>query len=170
MDRGPWWATVHGVAKESDMTSQLKTKQKHLMRSYCMPETVLSILHVLTHLIPLIILCDRGCDTHFTGGESKGEISQVIWLKLHVKQVAGSRIELRRTVGYNPHHCTAFVNLIKQSTLLRLLSSSSQLELQVFPIVFQIFPHQDIPHLSFIKISTLIQGVCHWYLTWKDKS
>ena len=20
MDRGPWWATVHGVAKESDMT------------------------------------------------------------------------------------------------------------------------------------------------------
>ena len=78
MDRGPWWATVHGVAKESDMTSQLKTKQKHLMRSYCMPETVLSILHVLTHLIPLIILCDRGCDTHFTGGESKGEISQVI--------------------------------------------------------------------------------------------
>ena len=23
MDRGAWWATVHGVAKESDMTEQL---------------------------------------------------------------------------------------------------------------------------------------------------
>ena len=23
MDRGAWWATVHGVAKESDMTYQL---------------------------------------------------------------------------------------------------------------------------------------------------
>ena len=22
MDRGPWWATVHGVSKESDMTKQ----------------------------------------------------------------------------------------------------------------------------------------------------
>ena len=24
MDRGAWWATVHGVAKESDMTKRLK--------------------------------------------------------------------------------------------------------------------------------------------------
>ena len=24
MDRGTWWATAHGVAKESDMTEQLK--------------------------------------------------------------------------------------------------------------------------------------------------
>ena len=23
MDRGAWWSTVHGVAKESDMTEQL---------------------------------------------------------------------------------------------------------------------------------------------------
>ena len=23
MDRGVWWATIHGVAKESDMTKQL---------------------------------------------------------------------------------------------------------------------------------------------------
>ena len=23
MDRGAWWATVHGVTKESDMTEQL---------------------------------------------------------------------------------------------------------------------------------------------------
>ena len=26
MDRGAWWATVQGAAKESDMTMQLKTK------------------------------------------------------------------------------------------------------------------------------------------------
>ena len=25
MDRGPWWATVHGVAKELDMTSVLNS-------------------------------------------------------------------------------------------------------------------------------------------------
>ena len=25
MDRGAWWATVHGVARESDTTSQLNT-------------------------------------------------------------------------------------------------------------------------------------------------
>ena len=35
MDRGAWWATVHGVAKESDMSEQLtlmsdmKKKKKH---------------------------------------------------------------------------------------------------------------------------------------------
>ena len=27
MDRGAWWATVHGVAEESDMTGQLSNKQ-----------------------------------------------------------------------------------------------------------------------------------------------
>ena len=26
MDRGAWWATVHGVMKESDMTQQLNNK------------------------------------------------------------------------------------------------------------------------------------------------
>ena len=26
MDRRAWWATVHGVAKESDMTEQLNNK------------------------------------------------------------------------------------------------------------------------------------------------
>ena len=26
MDRGTWWATVHGVSKESDMTEQLNNK------------------------------------------------------------------------------------------------------------------------------------------------
>ena len=25
MDRGAWWATVHGVTEESDMTEQLET-------------------------------------------------------------------------------------------------------------------------------------------------
>ena len=27
MDRGAWWATVHGVTKESDMTEQLKNNK-----------------------------------------------------------------------------------------------------------------------------------------------
>ena len=27
IDRGAWWATVHGVAKESDMSQQLKHKK-----------------------------------------------------------------------------------------------------------------------------------------------
>ena len=27
MDRGTWWATVHGVCKESDMTEQLAVTQ-----------------------------------------------------------------------------------------------------------------------------------------------
>ena len=30
MDRGTWWATVHGVAKESDMTERLTYIKAHL--------------------------------------------------------------------------------------------------------------------------------------------
>ena len=30
IDRGAWRATVHGVAKESDMTEQLKQQQQHI--------------------------------------------------------------------------------------------------------------------------------------------
>ena len=29
MDRGVWWATVHGVAKESDMTEQLNSRSSN---------------------------------------------------------------------------------------------------------------------------------------------
>ena len=29
MDRGVWWATVHGVARESDMTQQLNNDNKY---------------------------------------------------------------------------------------------------------------------------------------------
>ena len=32
MDRGAWWATVHGVAKESDKTEQLNNSQAELLR------------------------------------------------------------------------------------------------------------------------------------------
>ena len=35
MDRGAWWATVHGITKESDMTQQLnKNKQLLLIDCY----------------------------------------------------------------------------------------------------------------------------------------
>ena len=29
MDRGVWWATVHGVTEESDMTQQLKSNNNY---------------------------------------------------------------------------------------------------------------------------------------------
>ena len=29
MDRGAWWATVHGIAKELDMTQQLNKNNEH---------------------------------------------------------------------------------------------------------------------------------------------
>ena len=32
LDRGAWWATVHGVAKESDMTWQLSVHALHAVR------------------------------------------------------------------------------------------------------------------------------------------
>ena len=31
MDRGAWWATVHSVAKESDMTEQLSPEHTRLL-------------------------------------------------------------------------------------------------------------------------------------------
>jgi len=31
MDRGTWWATVHGVAKESDMTQRLNSNRLDFM-------------------------------------------------------------------------------------------------------------------------------------------
>lgn len=38
-----------------------------------MPETVISILYILTHLILLMILCDSYNDAHFTDGETEVE-------------------------------------------------------------------------------------------------
>ena len=40
MDRGAWWAVVHGVAKESDMTEQLTLKQP-IPLVYSTPDTVI---------------------------------------------------------------------------------------------------------------------------------
>ena len=31
MDRGTWWATVHGVIKESDVTERLNNNSRHLL-------------------------------------------------------------------------------------------------------------------------------------------
>ena len=35
MDRGAWRATLHGVAKESDMTRQLHNKQQEKQTPFC---------------------------------------------------------------------------------------------------------------------------------------
>ena len=43
MDRGAWWATVHGVAKESDTTWQVNNSSKFIHRLY------LKFLSELTH-------------------------------------------------------------------------------------------------------------------------
>ena len=34
MDRGAWWATVHGVTRESDMTEQLNNNNKLYLLQY----------------------------------------------------------------------------------------------------------------------------------------
>ena len=34
MDRGAWWATAHGVTKESDMTWQLNNKYNLEIKPY----------------------------------------------------------------------------------------------------------------------------------------
>ena len=34
MDRGAWWAIVHGVAKESDTTYQLDSNNKYILSRY----------------------------------------------------------------------------------------------------------------------------------------
>ena len=37
MDRGAWWATVHGVAKELDTTEQLNNRPCHSFKSCALP-------------------------------------------------------------------------------------------------------------------------------------
>ena len=37
MDRGAWWTTVHGMAKESDTTEQPKQQQNN---QYLLPELI----------------------------------------------------------------------------------------------------------------------------------
>ena len=41
MDRGARWATVHGVAKESDTTEQLNNNKKKRIRGGVGPDRVL---------------------------------------------------------------------------------------------------------------------------------
>ena len=43
MDRGAWWATVHGVGEESDMTERLST-QAMLLCAFYLPSALLCAL------------------------------------------------------------------------------------------------------------------------------
>ena len=38
LDRGAWWATVHGAAKESDMTEHTHTHTSHVKGTMVSPE------------------------------------------------------------------------------------------------------------------------------------
>ena len=84
MDRGAWWATVHGVAKELDTTWQLKQQQKSqfwllFKKSGKMLADVLDFLRLsilfkirdLHHLLVLqdltwLLLFDSGCISIFS--------------------------------------------------------------------------------------------------------
>ena len=48
MDRGAWWAMVHGVAKQSDMTQGLKI---HITTTH------ICILHIYTHMHIQFSIC-----------------------------------------------------------------------------------------------------------------
>ena len=50
MDRGTWWATAHGVAKESDTTEQLK--QQYYYIQYI---TIGYISEVCSSFLPFVI-------------------------------------------------------------------------------------------------------------------
>ena len=49
MDRGAWWATVHGVAKESDMT-EMTYHAQHIF-----------ITTVITSILPLLLIVKLIC-------------------------------------------------------------------------------------------------------------
>ena len=64
MDRGTWWATAHGVAKESDTTEQLK--QQYYYIQYI---TIGYISEVCSGFLPFVIhfrFCSRLPNSCFT--------------------------------------------------------------------------------------------------------
>ena len=50
IDRGDWWAPVHGVTKESDMTQQLKNNNKDVIRNKIYAERTFSSNREQIHL------------------------------------------------------------------------------------------------------------------------
>ena len=56
MGRGDWWAIVHGVAKESDMTEQLNNnKYTHTHTHTCIYMQIHTHIYVCVHLIYICI-------------------------------------------------------------------------------------------------------------------
>ena len=51
MDRGAWWATVHGVSKELDMTQQLNNSRNLRFRKFkILSRTSLVVQWIRIHL------------------------------------------------------------------------------------------------------------------------
>ena len=51
MDRGAWWATVHGVSKELDTTEKLNKNNKTSRYSFIADITFFSFLKIMSDLI-----------------------------------------------------------------------------------------------------------------------
>ena len=51
MDRGAWWATVHGVSKELDTTEKLNKNNKTSRYSFIADITFFSFLKIISDLI-----------------------------------------------------------------------------------------------------------------------
>ena len=58
MDRGAWWATVHGVAKELVTSHDLATKQQPLVPGKCL--MVLAIVNTLNRCKKKLLKCTEG--------------------------------------------------------------------------------------------------------------
>ena len=58
MDRGAWWATIHGVRKELDMTESLISKPLETTATFCesMDLTLLDISHEWNHAIFFLLV------------------------------------------------------------------------------------------------------------------
>ena len=56
MDRGTWWATVHGVTKESNMTEQLNNNVNKLLYNKQNPESNVETVLLSKTFIQILLI------------------------------------------------------------------------------------------------------------------